>query len=298
LKRDSLYGDNGRALFEGLHSSTSLTELVLNFCRFDDHGVEALSQCLSQNTHIETLDMGACYLPDRHVAQVVSALVGHPALKSLVLTLNSCRQRGTAAMADLLRGDRCRLQDLNLSHQKDEYQKVPLESLADALRTNQTLKNLKLSRNRLLCCDIHSLLEALQVNSTLALLDLNNNSISDAGIQDIAKALPNMPGLKELYLVNNYIQSETTSSLALLHAMRKNQQLQVLEIKQSLSLASCIQYYAALNWGGRQIMTTDKHVPLGLWPVILERAQTTDRGFVHEILFHLLREGPALLDHR
>jgi Ran GTPase-activating protein (RanGAP) involved in mRNA processing and transport len=246
--------------------------------------------------------MGACYLPDKHVERIIHALVGHPALETFILTLNSCHERGMNAMAKLLQADRCRLRHLNLSHQKDEHQKVSMEAFSDALTTNQTLTHLKLSRNRLLSNDVQLLFEALQFNSTLCLLDMSNNCISDAGAQQIAAVLPNMPGLQKLYLLSNDIQSEA-SSLEFSRAMQINRQLQVLDIKQSLPHVPQIQYYGALNSGGRHLMATKKHVPLGLWPLILERAQKKNKdvqgeyGFVQDVLFYLLK-GPALLENR
>jgi Ran GTPase-activating protein (RanGAP) involved in mRNA processing and transport len=317
LKREHLCGDHARALFEGMQSNTTVTELVLNFCKFDNEGVAALSECLSQNTRIQLLDLGACYLPDHHVARVVCGLVGHPALETLILTLNSCHGRASTAMAQLLRADRCRLRHLNLSHQKDEniQNKVSLHVIADALRTNTTLESWNLSRNRLVASDLPSLLEALQVNSALRVLDLNSNSLHDDGIQQIAAALPNISGLQALYLLNNGTirPLAAATSAALLQGIRANHHLQVLQVQESLPHTAQIQYYTALNAGGRRFLLlgtmnsmTETHVavPLGMWPWILERAQKQVRTstnntseLVPDILFHLL-QGPALLDHR
>lgn len=306
LKRDCLSGDNARALFENLHSNTCLTELVLNFCRFDDEGVDALSQFLEQNTHIKLLDMGACYLPDEHIERIILALVGHPAIETLTLTLNSCHKRGIIAMAKLLQGDKCRLRRLDLSHQKDEHQKVSVEPLAESLKTNETLRYLQLSRNRLSSKDIKLLFETLQVNSTLCVLDLNNNCIGDDGAQQIAAVLPKLNGLRNLSVLNNDIRAEA-STLALSRSMQFNHQLQVLDIKATLPHVDQIQYYSALNSGGRHLISTTKHVPLGLWPLVLERAQRKryrDDGeeneikFAPDVSFYLLSESPALLESR
>jgi hypothetical protein len=306
LKRESLFGENARALFQGLHHhhhhhNTTLTELVLNFCRFHASGVDALCTCLQTNRHIQILDMGACYLGDAHVAQLVQSLRGHP-LKQLTLTLNSCHQLGIAAMYELLSssttsGSSSQLESLDLSHQKDDHRKLSLGPLVEALRVNRTLKRLQLSRNRLGASEIEPLLEALQENSTLQSLDLNNNIIGNGGAQNIARALPHFRGLEKLFLLNNEIDSNQ-SSLVLAESMKRNRHIQVLEIQPTLSHVRDIQFYATLNWAGRKrLFIGESHnnneVPLGLWPIVLERAQNKSK-FVPDILYQLLAESNVL----
>jgi hypothetical protein len=299
LKRDTLIGANATVLFEGLQANNTIEELVLNFCRFDQQGVDALSKSLQNNTSIKTLDFGACYLPDHFVEQIISSLVDHTTLKSLVLTLNSCHEGGTQAIARLLRSDYCRLTHLNLSHQKDgDNQKPCMESLAEAIQVNTSLTSLKLSRNSLRSCEISSLIRAMTINSTLRNLDLTNNHIDDAGFKEVANSLPNMKGLESLHLMNNDIRDEAAIGEAMLTGIRKNHVLTDLEIKQSLPSYTSIQYHVALNWGGRQLLSTRHHTPLGLWARILERSHLADKpgidAFKHDILFHLLK-GPVLL---
>ena len=129
LKRDVLYGEHAHVLFEGLATNTTLRELVLNFCRFDAAGLQCLTRSLQQNSHIQALDMGACYLSDEQIEQLILALVDHPALQTLVLTLNSCHGRGTAALARLLSSPKCQLKALNLSHQKGPSHEVYREQV-------------------------------------------------------------------------------------------------------------------------------------------------------------------------
>ena len=174
-----------------------------------------------------------------------------------------------------------------------------------------------MSRNRLTTQDIAPLLQTLSnrqhsqklYNSTLRLLDLSNNSITDDGFpQLIAVTLPYMKGLQNLYLLNNDI-TKRDSSVAILEAIKVNVWLSCFELKYSTDDYHEIQYYVALNKGGRQLLAIDTHVPLALWPRVLGRASSFSWSkesvasavpcavdFSHDILFHLLR-GPALL-HR
>lgn len=334
MKRNTLYETNSKALFRSLRSNTQLKEMVLNFCRFDDKGVDVLSDSLQHNRTIQTLDLGACYLPDKFVAKVIHSLVGHPALTSLVLTLNSCHEEGTEALASLLSSADCQLVHLNMSHQKAGSNKPCMATLARALERNTSLRSLKLSRNSLVGHDLSCLLQSLQQNTTLEHLDLANNSLDDASLIALAQALPHMHGLKSLHILNNCVINETAVGNAILSGMTCNYTLVDLAIKSSLSRYQEIQYFAALNWGGRRALSasvvggeTLPSIPLGLWPRVLERAQLKSRNrpqsknctdpsktpqvtnpekvnvvqdfskiepFQHDIIFHLLH-GPSVL---
>lgn len=333
MKRDTLYGKNASVLFEGLQSNSSLEDMVLNFCRFDENGIDALSKSLRNNSSIRQLDLGACYLPDNYVSRVIYALVDHPELTSLVLTLNSCHKEGTMALASLLSSPDCCLQHLNMSHQKSDSNKPCIETLAAALTTNKSLVSLKLSRNSLHGSDLSSLIQTLQENSTLESLDLTNNRLDDAGLIAFARALPSMSGLKSLHILNNEIMDEHGVGREMLKGISRNHTLVDMEIKRSLPEYEKIQYYVALNWGGRRALSATTangkrlpQIPISLWPVLLKRAQcnrrvlnnTPDNGnttnhhqnpskenmhnqdqskiqsFQHDIIYHLLH-GPALL---
>jgi hypothetical protein len=86
-------------------------------------------------------------------------------------------------------------------------------------------------------------------------------------------------------------------------------------------LLDYLQYYLALNVGGKQLLKYQKHnvvLPSGLWPWILERIHKNETcrqcemvvpttnpssasaltvSLIPDMMFHLLREGPAVL-HR
>eukprot|EP00980_Cylindrotheca_fusiformis_P009207 scaffold2003_cov139-Cylindrotheca_fusiformis.AAC.23 len=300
LKRCSLSGTKANALFDGLEANDTLEELVINFCRFDEQGVRALANGLRTNTSVRTLDLGACYLSDIFVETIISSLVGrNRALDSLVLTLNSCHERGTKAVAEFLASDVCSLAHLNLSHQKDAEDRKPcLKSLAEAIQKNTSLQSLKLSRNSLRGSEIIPLIHALTINATLRSLDLTSNLIDDTGWIEIAACLPKMKGLQSLYLMNNDLKDERAIGELLLSGIKQNTKLTDFEVTQLLPTHHIIQYYVALNWGGRQMLASSRHVPLGLWPRILERSHSKGKpecdAYKRDILFQLIR-GPALL---
>jgi hypothetical protein len=354
LKRDVLSGENARALLEGLQNNVTLKELVLNFCRFDDEGIQALSDCLSIHKKnqkkttisafasfppLELLDMGACYMSDSHVAQVVSSLVGHPTLTALVLTLNSCHAQGTAAMARLLQHSSCKLQALTLSHQKDaehsggtrmdgslpngiprqqrrrqqqqpqspglgnatnnnnnnnnniyyNINQVQVPVLARALKTNQSLQRLTLSRNRLETEDIQELWNVLATdNCTLKVLDLNNNALSTLSLSTLANVLPRFRGLQKLLLLNNEIlgsEIDTTTIQALRRGLEINTSIQSIELRASVldQVLPEWSYYCALNQAGRYLLhCPQEKVPLALWPLVLARVSRSGSQLQHQ----------------
>jgi Ran GTPase-activating protein (RanGAP) involved in mRNA processing and transport len=292
ITREDLKGEYARALLDPLLSSSNsyLTTLVLNFCRFDNKGVDALAEALAQNSYLQELDLGACYLNDAQVERVVMALKSHPTLRSLVLTLNGCHCRGAQALSELLQQPQCTLEYLNLSHQKIDdaatdssttTKKVYVQPIAKALIVNTSLRCLRLSRNRLQCEDVASLFHALQTsNQTLRVLDLNSNAIGDDGATMLACALSSRTqGLVELHLLkNNEVLRSPKSCTAILQALKEsNRTLEILELHGPSSLPHLwqqIRYELALNAGGRRILSssTPNQIPLGLWPKVLERA--------------------------
>ncbi|KAG7373423.1 leucine rich repeat LRR-containing protein [Nitzschia inconspicua] len=69
-------------------------------------------------------------------------------------------------------------------------------------------------------------------------------------------------------------------------------------------LFDLVKYYLVLNIGGRKLLssssaTLEEKVPLGLWPIALERAQhncfgARSESMVPDVIFHLLQQSPIL----
>ena len=228
----------------------------------------------------------------------------HP-LKKLILTLNSCHDKGIQAFHQwLIMHDDCQLEYLDLSHQKDEHRKMTmLEPLAEALKTNRTLQILKLSRNRLDAHDIESLLQALRVNPMLRELDLRYNMIGNQGIRRIAQTLCDYQGLQMLSLSSNEAIGNDDldqTLLLLVDSLKRNRGIEFLDLGPTVTPISSnreIQFYISLNWAGRRLLSSEKPVPLGLWPIVLERSRkrnTDNVNFEPDILYSLLRESNIL----
>jgi Ran GTPase-activating protein (RanGAP) involved in mRNA processing and transport len=290
------------ALSKGLKVNTSVEILDLSRSRFDSFTI--LANGLKENACLKELKLRSLGLSDDHVGEILTALKNHPTLESLDLSFNHCRHVGN--LAEFL-DERKSIRELSLGYQNLwQAPKFDVRGLAQALRTNTTLKILSLSRNKLTDVDARLLAEGLHDNSTLESLDVRENNLSDDGIVALANAAEESgTGLRRLSVIKNPFRMK--GALALLNAVRNNLNLAHLEIAQNESLSKEIRYFAALNKGGRKLL---REAPtLSLWPLALDRVNkmdwdgessdafdlSDDTSYQADVLFYLLK-GPALFE--
>lgn len=299
IQRETLSSGNCKLLLHGLSSNTSIKRLALTFCKFDEEGCRDFAEILAQNSALQTLDLGACYLTDRQLATILFALGGHPSLKKFILTLNSCHKLASQTLGKLLEGDHIpNLEDLNLSHQKTDSGSISIEPLAIALRANSSLKILDLSRNNVDDNGFRELSNALEHNMSLRVLNLSSNDIEDSN-EIVAASLPQFKRLQELYLRNNRIPD--TSASGILRSLQGSRTiLNVLNIRDSFPLLPSIRYELALNSAGRYLIRHESTLPLAVWANVLAKAsRKVDLGHAHAL--DGLRDvllGPAILTNR
>jgi hypothetical protein len=139
------------------------------------------------------------------------------------LSLRGLGRDGVAACADLLQQD-TRLASLDISG-NSFGRTVPsnsseLRALASGLRTNATVKVLRIAQNELTSDHMQVLAPAISHNTALFRLDLSNNKICfnkahiAPGMSAIAVALENNKTLKELNIAGNYIDDQVSIALA------------------------------------------------------------------------------------
>jgi Ran GTPase-activating protein (RanGAP) involved in mRNA processing and transport len=292
------------ALSKGLKANTSVEILDLSRSRFDSFTI--LANGLKENACLKELKLRSLAgLSDDHVGEILTALKNHPTLESLDLSFNHCRNVGN--LAEFLVDERKSIRELCLGYQNLwQAPKFDVRGLAQALRTNTTLKTLSLSRNKLTDADARLLAEGLHDNSTLESLDVRENKLSDDGIVALANAAEESgTGLRRLSVIKNPFRMK--GALALLSAVRENLNLVHLEIAENESLSEEIRYFAALNKGGRKLL---REAPtLSLWPLAFERVNNMDwdgessdafdlshdNSYQADVLFYLLK-GPALFE--
>jgi hypothetical protein len=126
-------------------------------------------------------------------------------------------------------------------------------------------------------------------SSRLEQLNLSFNDITCDGIVAISRYIPRLQHLSKVSLKPNPWGSR--GATALVAALRQNTSIEYLDSLLLIRQAPLLRYYTALNRGGRRIILSSsaqktkttkttkttqvvvvKVVPLGLWPLILERA--------------------------
>jgi hypothetical protein len=300
------------ALLEvALRDNETVTELNLyNSSLEGAKAAHALARGLSLNRNLRRLDLSYCRLRDVDICTLIQSLQLHPCLEELDLSGNYCRGDGMAALIRLLLDDTSSsLKSLNLTNQHagEHHGELDISMLGLAIRSNTTLRNLDLSFNQLHDCDITNLIAALQKNSTLQALNLMTNQITNEGIHIIASCLPKMKGLKKLHLTSNRFGEAGAKELSD-GLISGNVELTNLTMPRGFESSSEINFYLALNKGGRKLLfhpsgdeETHVHIPLGLWPLVLERVNrdvyqsqwlASTRA---DVMFYLL-QGPALFD--
>jgi hypothetical protein len=306
----SLTATNAVELGLALAENSTITKLNLYGSVFESlDAVGALADGLSHNRHLQQLDVSYCQLRDESVSLLVEQLIHHPTLLNLDLSGNYCRSDGMASIVKLLSQQEENnhpplLQHLNLTNQHaGEFGgSFDITNLGLAMRSNCSLQSLDLSFNMLYDDDIQNLVAALshKNNTTLKLLNLMSNQLTNKGISTIATNLPQWKGLQNLIVTCNRFGEEGARSL--LDGLQENTELTHLGMPRGFAVSEDIQHLLALNQGGRKLLLQTKHVPLGLWPLVLARVNEKNQSISllttrATVMFYLL-QGPALFGRR
>jgi hypothetical protein len=231
-----------------------------------------------------------------------------PALESLSLSFTSRPRNHSESLGKFLAHKDCHLRKLLIRYQgRRSGVPICITGIAKALETNTTLATLSLPGIRLNNADAILLAQALSKNSSLRFLDIRFNHIYDTGMIRLAETARRKGSLlKGLGVVGNPFGLK--GSLALLMAAVDNPNLFYIDVNASFAdrgkfFHQKIRYHTALNRGARRLQ--QKTVPLGLWPLAMERSQLmsndetraekyphfceTDEDLYGDVLFFLLR---------
>ncbi|KAG0169638.1 hypothetical protein DFQ29_009587 [Apophysomyces sp. BC1021] len=162
------------AIFAALAHNTSLKELYCSGHVLDVTATEQLSEALTLNDTLESLNIG-----------------NHEFGRDAKLVAILCE--GLAVNEGLLTVD----------WENKGLNKSSMEALSRCLEKNTVLKNLNLSRNALDDDSINILALSLQQNKTLRSLNLSMNDIGPAGAQHLASCLAGNCHLEELDVSDN-----------------------------------------------------------------------------------------------
>jgi len=224
-----------KALVAALKSNETVVDINLASNYLGDKGAEVIADFLNVNPTIRCLNLETCLIKDAGVEALASALRSNTVLTKLKLYGNDVGPKGAQALADALMvnnnigTDWKEAEISNTSRSRHPFgAPARLQALADALRLNQTIRELHLQRNRMGDEGLKALAHALRINQTIALLILDHNQIGDEGVKALADAVRINQTVTKLYLGDNQIGDEGLKALA--DAFRINQTVAVLNL--------------------------------------------------------------------
>ncbi|XP_067850819.1 protein NLRC3-like [Heptranchias perlo] len=162
-----------------LHRFTSLKMIGSNL---GDSGAKILSQVMkSPDCKLENLELEKNDLTHRCCEALGFILSSNRMLTNLNLSNNNLGDRGICLLSTALKEPQCRIQKLNLSNNNLSF--GCWEELVSVLVTNQTLRELNVSNNRVGEAGLRTLSTALKdPRCKLQKLGLNNTSTLDFGM--------------------------------------------------------------------------------------------------------------------
>jgi hypothetical protein len=256
------------AVAQGVASCQSLRQLNLSRNLLNAKDVQMLLECLQESTcgsSLQSLDLMSNPLGRQGLATVAMNLPELRSLKRLNLT-NTGHEEDRNKANDDNDEDVVSLEPISKELQ-DAMENLPL-ALIQGMQHNTSLENLEFCRMEWLSPKSESL-RSSSSSSSLRSISCGQNNSSCRSFSDVHDLIQHRSEEQLLDLVN---------------------------------------YYTVLNIGGRRLLScsdvsSSRDVPLGVWPLALEKAQqkclaARSDPLIPDALFHLLRQGPALMQQR
>ena len=228
MLRGNAWGNDAVRILTGyMKRSESLGSLNLSCSDVGDAGATALADVLRTNTTLNSL--GLCNNPGIGNPSVVSlceALKVNTTLSSLDLSGTGISDAGVLSLVEVLKTNASSLTSLLLSDIKISHQS--LKSIAEVLRVNSTLKDLKFEGNKVGVGGTKLIAESLKANTTLKLLSLSRNNIKAKCGRLFSDSLKVNGTLESLTLAENALGSRGAQLLS--EGLRVNTSLRHLDL--------------------------------------------------------------------
>ena len=170
--------------FEGIKTNCTLKTLSMDHIKMDSwFPVDRLIKAIGKNEDLVTLNLHGTAFSENKLTDLFKA-IDATTISKLNLSYNRFRSQGIKLVTDWL-GSTARITSLNLSECDESVVEDVGRNIAEALRTNTSLRKLWLV----------------------------GNTIGDEGAIMIADALKHNPGLVKLFLGKNGIQTEGAANL-------------------------------------------------------------------------------------
>ena len=228
LLSGNAWGNDTVGILAGyLKRSVSLSSFHLIASDIGDAGATALAEVLRTNTTLNSL--GLCNNPgigNPSVMSLCEALKVNTTLSSLDLSGTGISDAGVLSLVEVLKTNASSLTSLLLSDIKISHQS--LKSIAEVLRVNSTLKDLKFEGNKVGVGGTKLIAESLKANTTLKLLSLSRNNIKAKCGRLFSDSLKVNGTLESLTLAENALGSRGAQLLS--DGLRVNTSLRHLDL--------------------------------------------------------------------
>ena len=233
FERGYLFEDTFAILSPFFERNKCLSNIEFIGCEIIGNGIHLLSKALSNRIHKGSMSELKIWSSDisggaQATAELMNSLEGCHNLVNLKWAFsNFCGQDAYVALANILQSPLCHLKKLDLSHTIIDDE---ITILANALRTNKTLKLLKLRGCGIRDQSAMALGNALENNNVLKALQLDANlHVTSEGWRRFSACLQNTnSALDRLSIQECSIDDESMAELA--SALANNSTLKILEL--------------------------------------------------------------------
>jgi len=232
-------------ILQALKAISSLKVLSLNSNNMSEKVVDDLAKVINSNDKLQELRLNYNNLQSSAVV-ILQALKAISSLTVLSLNSNNMSGKMVDDLADVIKNNTC-LEELHLDNNdlqssavvilqalkaisslkvlslnRNNISEKAVDDLAEVIKSNGKLQELRLSYNNLQS-SVVVVLQALKGTKSLKKLDLDGNNMSGKVVDDLADVIKNNTCLEELNLSCNNLQS---SAVIILQALKQHQVLE------------------------------------------------------------------------
>ena len=224
LNCNKLSGEIGEHIAQFVANNTGIEELSLGH-NYLHSSIVSILRSLSKVSHLRKLNVNCNSISGIAAAQDLSTVIANnSSLEELCLGNNNF-SLSTVVILRMLQKTNI-LKVLDLSNNSVTFSENSGEILANVIKSNIHLRDLRLSFNKLCTSDV-IIANALKVISTLKILHLSGNYMSENAGEHLAVVIKGNKNLEDLRLSNNNFQG---SILLILEALTTIDHLKVLHL--------------------------------------------------------------------
>jgi len=171
LSENNIGFDGAKAIANALEKNSTLKTLVLDYNDIGLNGAKAIAEALEKNSTLKTLILDNNDIGNKGAEEIGKALQNNSTLKTLVLNNNNINDYGVNQIVSAL--GKSILTTLYLG--TNFITNIGATTIADALKTNRTLKKIDLSYTDIDDDGVNVIVEALKTNTTIEEISFNAN---------------------------------------------------------------------------------------------------------------------------